>query len=93
MLTLLVIALPIWAVGAWAVWRWRKKITWHNHVILVVFAISVGQNVVQPPVPGDYLYGLVIGTLSGLVYVVVYLAIIGLISVVRKAKRTDNVTD
>lgn len=87
MLTMFAIATPIYALGAWALYRWRKEVVWHNHLILIVFALGIGSNVALPPAPGDHLYGLVVGVISGLVLTAIYLAIVGLISVSRKGRR------
>ena len=89
MLLLIGIAVPLYVVIAVAIEKWRKKIAWHTHVIIAAFTLSVASNVANPPYADDYLYGAVVGTVAGLVWVVIYLAIIGCVMLFRRGGNTD----
>ena len=78
LLLLLGIATPIYLAIVWPIHRRKKRVAWHTHVFAVAVGLSIASNAADPPVPNDHLYGLVIGVGVGLVWTVLYLAILGL---------------
>ena len=73
-------------MGAWVLEGVKKDIKWHNRCMVVLFALCVGREVAlsNPIGIGGFTVGFVIGILEGVVLLVIYLAVVGLIKILRR---------